>query len=201
MGSSSYVGAHTLLAHDAVTEAIAANGALPRFTPQTNALLRFAEAAVLPRSPLLAALTESYFQNVFHRYPVANRSDFADPDCSMLLKQAVCMVGSLMRHSSKADGLTYAHTLYEKTKLMLFLNHEPNPIANLAALCLMICWSPNPTDSLSLDCPWQWTGTAVRLALQMGLHKETTYVNQPEAGRLRRIWWTLMVRRSHSLNS
>lgn len=193
IGSSSYVGAHTLLGHEAVTDAAPSATALSRITPQAKSLLQYAEATVLPKPPLLAALTESYFNNVFHRYPVTDRTELEDPACSTLLKQAVCMAGSLMRHSSRSDGLEFSHSLYEKTKLMLLLNHDSKPVAILAALCLMICWSPNPTDSLSLDCPWQWTGTSIRLALQMGLHKETTYLKHPEPGRLRRMWWILMV--------
>lgn len=192
--SSSFVGAHTLLAHDALTGVDVTTDPPPRFTPQAKSVLQFAEASVLPKPPLLAALTESYFQNVFHRYPVVDRAILAAPKCSPLMMQAVCMAGSLMRHSSStASGLALSHSLYEKTKLMLFLNQEPDPVTNLAALCLMICWSGNPTNSLSLDCPWQWTGTAIRLALQMGLHKEGTYTIRPDSSRLRRIWWVLMV--------
>ncbi|KIW29423.1 uncharacterized protein PV07_05238 [Cladophialophora immunda] len=191
-GPSSFVGAHTLLAHDALAGIEVTSSPLPAFTPQANAVLQFAEATTLPKPPLRAALIDSYFQNVFHRYPVVDRANLADVECSTLMKQAVCMAGSLMRHSSRTDALELTHSLYEKTKLMLFLNHDPDPVTSLATLCLMICWSPHPTNSLSLDCPWQWTGTGVRLALQMGLHKDATYVNQPEAGRLRRLWWILM---------
>jgi hypothetical protein len=34
---------------------------------------------------------------------------------------------------------------------------------------------------------------AVRLALQMGLHRESTYLNRPDAKCLRRIFWQLHV--------
>lgn len=190
---SSYLGDHTLLVHDAVTEVCPTSANLPIFTPQTNSLLQFAQATILPKTQLMAALTESYFQHVFSRYPVAERSDLADSECSTLLKQSICMAGSLMRHSSKPGELAFSHSLYEKTKVMLFLNQDLDPVENLAALCLMICWSPNTTDIFSFDCPWQWTGTAIRLAVQMGLHKEITYLGRPQAARLRRLWWILMV--------
>jgi hypothetical protein len=65
----------------------------------------------------------------------------------------------------------------------------------LSAICLMISWSTNNTGSLSLDCPWHWTGSGLRLATQMGLHRESTYINRPEAGRMRRLWWILIVSR------
>ncbi|KAK5046779.1 hypothetical protein LTR84_007132 [Exophiala bonariae] len=191
-GPSSYVGAHTLLAHDAVAEPAIETSVLSRTAPQIEPLLQCVEATILPKPPLLAALTEAYFANVFDRYPVTDRREFDDPTCSVLLKQAVCMAGSLTRHSSRGDGLALSRRLYEKTKLMLSLNYDPNPVTVLAALCLMICWSPNPTDLLSLDCPWQWTGTAIRMALQMGLHKESTYLKHSQPGRLRRLWWILM---------
>ncbi|EXJ61041.1 hypothetical protein A1O7_05194 [Cladophialophora yegresii CBS 114405] len=190
--SSSFVGAHTLLVHDALKDVEVTTATQPRLTSQARSALQFVEADVLPKPPLLAALTESYFQNVFHRYPVADRAHLADPECPTLLKQAVCMAGSLMRPSSSTGGLALSQSLYEKTKMMLFFNHEQDPVTSLAALCLLICWSGNPSNSSSLDCPWQWTGTAIRLAVQMGLHKEVTYTNRPDAGRLRRLWWTLM---------
>ncbi|RVX69764.1 hypothetical protein B0A52_06409 [Exophiala mesophila] len=97
-----------------------------------------------------------------------------------------------MRHSDNPRHLAVTQSFYEKTKLMILLNYSSNPIDTLAAMCLMICWSANPSDSLSLDGPWHWTGVAVRLALQMGLHKEATYINQPHGSRLRRIWWILL---------
>lgn len=195
-GPPSFVGEQSLLAHDAMKESALAKGILPRYAPRNNPILQFTEATVLPKEPLLTALIDSYCENVFHRYPVADRADLTDPDCSKLLKQAVCMAGSLMRHSSTAHGLAFTETLYEKAKTMLFLNFESDPVATLGAMCLMICWSRQPTDALSLDCPWHWTGMAIRLALQMGLHKESTYTNQPESHRLRRIWWILLVRLS-----
>lgn len=192
-GQQSYVGRHTLLAHDAVAQEAVPSGILPLVTPRNESILQFTEATVLPKPPLLEALTDTYFQRVFHRYPVAERADLTDPNASILLKQAICMAGSLMRPSSKAQGLAFTHSLYEKTKIMLLLNSDSDAVAVLGAMCLMICWSANPTDSLSLDCPWHWTGSAIRLALQMGLHRESTYIDRPEAGRVRRMWWILLV--------
>lgn len=190
---SSFVGAHTLLAYETSTQSPAAPGARTDPTAPLNTSASLMEAAVLPKPPLLTALIESYFKNVFHRYPVADRADLVSPECSTLLTQAVCMAGSLMRNSSRVDGLAYSHSLYDKTKSMLFLGDRSDLVGTLAALCLMICWSPNPTDLVSLDCPWQWTGTAIRLACQMGLHREATYRKRPEASRLRRMWWILVV--------
>ena len=187
-----YLGENTFLAHEAESQPAVPQGLVPALTPLHESVLRLTEATSLPKPPLLKALTESYFEHVFPRYPVAEPADIANSKSS-LLKQAVCFAGSLMRHSDNPRHLAVTQSFYEKTKLMILLNYSSNPIDTLAAMCLMICWSANPSDSLSLDGPWHWTGVAVRLALQMGLHKEATYINQPHGSRLRRIWWILLV--------
>lgn len=188
-----YLGENTFLAHEAEALSTVPQGLVPALTPLHESVLRLTEATTLPKPPLLKALTESYFEHVFHRYPVAEPGDIENSKSS-LLKQAICFAGSLMRHSANPGHLAVTQSFYEKTKLMILLNYSTNPIDTLAAMCLMICWSANPSDSLSLDGPWHWTGVAVRLALQMGLHKEATYVNQPHGSRLRRMWWILVVR-------
>ncbi|KAH9221304.1 hypothetical protein DL95DRAFT_455617 [Leptodontidium sp. 2 PMI_412] len=45
--------------------------------------------------------------------------------------------------------------------------------------------------AVNLDGPWHWTGVAIRLAFQLGLHKEASYVNKTDAGCKRRLWWQL----------
>jgi hypothetical protein len=44
-----------------------------------------------------------------------------------------------------------------------------------------------------LDSSYQWLGMAIRLAYQMGLHRESTYSKLENPGSARRIMWSLYV--------
>lgn len=163
-----------------------------------DAILRVTEADVLPKQPLRQALIEAFFDNLYHRYPLVELEDVLGPDASVLLVQAVCMAGSLMKHWDTSTALSLTHSLYEKVKTLIFLRYEPDSMNVLKATCLATVWSPNPSDSLSLDSPWHWTGTATRLATQMGLHKQSSYSGKPDATYRRRIWWLLFVCAPHT---
>lgn len=63
----------------------------------------------------------------------------------------------------------------------------------LKTLCLLTLWSPAPSHVVCLDGPWHATGSAIRLAVQMGLHKRSTYDGKPDQSCRRRIWWLLYV--------
>ncbi|CAI4215811.1 unnamed protein product [Parascedosporium putredinis] len=154
-----------------------------------EAILRATQAAELPRPALLAALIDDYFNNVFSATPVVDPQDVAGPNASVLLLQAVCLSGSLVRQDR--DGPTASFIFYEKVKTLLYLNYETDVIVNLKAMCLLSCWSSVPTNVVTLDGPWQWLGSAIRLALQIGLHRRSTYEGHPQASCLRRIFWFL----------
>jgi hypothetical protein len=156
-----------------------------------DTILASTEAAVLPKPALTRAFIDNFVEHRFHWYPVVDQSDLQSQGSSILVQQALCLAGSLMRHDSEA--MKQSHIIYERVKLLLSINYEENPEQVLKALCLITCWSPKPPDKVSLDGPWHWTGIATRLAVQMGLHKESTYVRNPNAKCLRRIFWHLYV--------
>ncbi|KAI1296445.1 putative acetamidase regulatory protein [Xylaria venustula] len=94
-----------------------------------------------------------------------------------------------MRHDPRGPEL--ANELYEEVKLLICINYDKDMLQILKSLCLLSLWSVKPSNPITLDVPWHWIGVAVRLASQMGLHRESTYMNQPDAKCLRRIFWTL----------
>lgn len=146
---------------------------------------------ILPRAPVLHALTDAFFEHVFPFYPVIDPSDVRGPHSSILLQQAVCLAGCLTW--TDQDSLRLARSLYGKVKTLIFLNHESDHLAVLQALCIMSCWSAETTDTVTLDGPWQCIGSAIRLAIQMGLHKQQRHANHRRPGLLRRIFWHLVV--------
>lgn len=155
-------------------------------------ILEVTKADVLPRPALLRALVDAYFIHVYPLYPVVDREDVLGPEPSVLLQQAVCLAGSLMQHGPGSVRL--CRSQYEKVKTLIHLNHEADNLALLKALCLITCYSVVSTDRVTLDGPWHWLGVAIRMALQMGLHQQSTYARSANAGCLRRIFWQLVVR-------
>lgn len=160
--------------------------------PLRDAILRATHASVLPRPALLSARTDAYMTHIFHQCPVVYSSDVSEVGTSFLLQQALCMVGGLMTHDS--SGAEQAHELYQKLKLLLSINFEDDCEQTLKILCLMSCWSLKPSTPVSLDGPWHWTGLAIQLVIQMGLHIESTYAKRVNPRCLRRIFWYLYVR-------
>lgn len=162
------------------------------FVPLRDAVLRATQASLLPRPALLSARTDAYMTHVFHQCPVIDAIDISGARSSVILQQGICMVGGLMTHDS--SGLEQAYELYQKLKLLLPINYEEDCVQTLKALCLMSCWSLKPSTPVSLDGPWNWTGLAIQLVIQMGLHREGTYATRVDAGCLRRVFWYLYVR-------
>ncbi|KAE8133589.1 hypothetical protein BDV38DRAFT_286628 [Aspergillus pseudotamarii] len=184
-----FIAEHSVLAYDEPTQPTVSEGSISSLPCVRDAILSATEALVLPVPPLRRALIDMFFDQVYHDYPVVERGDISASGSSILLQQGVFLAGSLMRHGS--DSLRFSNTLYEKVKALIYLQYETNSIATLQTLCLLSCWSVKPPDKISLDGPWYWTGIASRLALQMGLHQESTYANNAHASCLRKIFWQL----------
>lgn len=136
--------------------------------------------------------------NAFHHCPVVEQKDISDSPTSVVVQKAICMIANLMRQDPIGPKL--AGELYERVKILICTNSEPDPVHTLETLCLLSLWSNKPSNPVSLDSPGHWIGVATRLALQIGLHREATYLNRSDASCLRRIFWSLHVCRSLPIN-
>jgi hypothetical protein len=157
-------------------------------------LIQAISATTLPPKAQVEAFADSYFDRFYHRAPLIDKADLSTEDPSVLVSQAICMVGSLLRHSGPDSPLGDAEHYYGKVKTLLYTNYEPDQRNVLKALCLLSFRNLTPPKVVSLDCSWQWLGMATRLAYQMGLHRESTYAQLPNPGNARRIMWSLFVR-------
>lgn len=132
--------------------------------------------------------------------PIIDRETLnADPRLrqSLLLKNALALCAnqispSLLKNSSSEED-------YSQAKVLFYGNHEPNLLIRIISIMLFYWWSAEPPNEVSLDNTSWWTGTAIRVAQQLGLHCESQ--SRSSTGRLigespglrRRIWWTLVV--------
>ncbi|KAB2569404.1 Cutinase transcription factor 1 beta [Lasiodiplodia theobromae] len=124
--------------------------------------------------------------------PVVDRGELELRDAPLLLRQSVYFAGSMMRRSTAGHhSAPSTQALYIKVKTLLFLDMEKDPLVVLRAVALLGSWSSHPPQAISLECPWQWNGTAIRLALQLGLHREATYTDSERHKRSRRVMWFL----------
>lgn len=167
-----------------------------RISPATayqSKILEASEADLLPRPSERRALYDGFFSSLAHVLPFIDRRELESPGSSILLQQAVCLAGSLLRHPSLPDSFSRTNALYEKVKLLLFLDVESDMFAVLRSLCILTLWSPDPPEIVSLNGAWHATGAALRLAFQMGLHQRSTYDTERDAPNRRRVWWFLHV--------
>jgi Fungal specific transcription factor domain len=156
-----------------------------------DATLKATQAANPPRPIVLSARTDACLTHIFHYCPVIDPSEISANTTSVLLQQSICMLGDLIRHDS--TGPVQSQQTYQRLKLLLSINYEEDCVQTLKSICLISCWGFKPSTPINVDGPWKWTGLAIQLALQMGLHREYTYTRKKNAGCLRRIFWQLYV--------
>ncbi|CAK7233729.1 hypothetical protein SBRCBS47491_008710 [Sporothrix bragantina] len=142
-----------------------------------------------------------YFEFASTWCPVLDRQTVdADPSIrqSLLLRHALALCAnqispSLLHRSSSAEH-------YALAKALFYENQEPNPLLRIMAVMLFYWWSGEPPNVVSLDNTCWWTGTAIRVAQQIGLHHDSgaqisgTALAGEWPGLRRRIWWALVAR-------
>jgi len=148
-------------------------------------------AAHSPPQSMVHALSATYFKYLYHRVPVIDRQDITCADPSTLLIQSVCLAGSLLRHPRMTRGVLESEKFYVRAKTLFYLNNENDPLTTVKAMCLLSLWTVTPPTVVTMDCGWNWLGLAIRFALQMGLHRESTYSRRSAPGCARRIAWFL----------
>ncbi|KAL2826156.1 hypothetical protein BJY01DRAFT_256093 [Aspergillus pseudoustus] len=140
--------------------------------------------------PLRQALLDSFVTHSAHWYPFVTPSQVHD--APPLLQRALMLSGSLARRIDTVEDLRLPYALYIQAKEAIYASSGRNPIVLLMAITITACWSLRPPSVVSLDGPWHWAGLAIRLALQLGLHRERTYSRLQNPNECRLIWYHLM---------
>ena len=159
-------------------------------------VLKLHGAFELPDLPLRQSLIEAYIERCYTWMPVVDLWTFTAGasqagEGSLLLLQAVVLVGSLMRPDVCGKG--FCDRQYQRVKALIHSGYERDPLNILAACCLVQWYTPTAPKDISTDVPRFWNTYAVGLAQQMGLQRPP---NQTAAnpGRRNRIWWTMVAR-------
>jgi len=109
---------------------------------------------------------------------------------SSFLKEGLAVLGSNLRPPLIDHVHPSEH--YKRAKAHFYSNNESNQLVRICGVMLLQYWSSNPEGSDSLDSNWWWTGVAIRLAQESGLHHELRStqngVQANLAGLRRRIW-------------
>ncbi|KAK1474423.1 hypothetical protein CTAM01_15905 [Colletotrichum tamarilloi] len=141
------------------------DGLPPRVMQARDVLVKATQADTLPAPSLRKALTDAFFEFAFPYFPVVDADDLSRGESSILLQQAVCLVGSLMRHDP--SSMTLSYSLYEKIETLIHVEFEKDNVFLLKTLCLLSCWAPASPYLVTLHGPWHWTGMAVRETLMV----------------------------------
>lgn len=158
-----------------------------------NEILRVTDAKSLPPPSKVQVFADTYFKQLYHIAPVIDRADLAVEEPSILLLQAVCLIGSQLRYPRDQSPTLLSESCYLKIKTLIYTKHEHDNFAILKTLCFLCFWVVTPPVVVSLDSSYHWLGVAVRLAYQMGLHRESSYSKLSNPGAARRIIWFLFV--------
>ncbi|KAJ5920837.1 hypothetical protein N7466_009163 [Penicillium verhagenii] len=168
---------------------------LPLLTNKANEvdlIIQTTQASLCPPTVICQALADFYFCELFHWVPVLDRGQ-EDLEKSLLLRQSLYFAGSGMRRSTEGPTEWSTLAIFKRIKILISINHELAPLNILSALCILASYPIHTNHEVALDNPWQWGGTAIRLALQMHMHEENAYLHFDHPKRARRIWWYLFM--------
>jgi hypothetical protein len=151
------------------------------------------KALEAPSDLLLRVSTDLYFSHLFSSVPLFDQGELDSPHSSILQQHLLHFSGCLVKRTKNRREHGELEEIYAKMKAILYFNMEPNKLTILRTLCILGCWSPNAPDVVTLDSAWHWTGMGIRLALQMGIHRESSHSKSTMPDCRRRLWWCLLV--------
>lgn len=150
----------------------------------------------LPSHALQESFAETYFEYCYPWCPVIEKEDLRNDlelAQSPLLTNALALVGSQIQPPVMKHATPSAYS--DRAKRIFYSSGEKDPITCIKAIILFYWWNPIALTTVNIDSAWWWTGVAIRLAQQIGMHREPKSGQEMTSaqGLRRRIWWTLFV--------
>ncbi|OTA70163.1 hypothetical protein K449DRAFT_4096 [Hypoxylon sp. EC38] len=165
------------------------NPSAPPF--DVDSILKLTRASSTPPVTLQNVLADLYTEWLYPYVPIFDKKDIDQCGSSLLLRHTLSLGGTLVQRPGKYPSTWTPRDFANKIKTLLFLETEKNIFNVLKAFCILSCWSQGSPRDAILDCPWQWLATAIRLAIQLGLHRESMHGSAAVSRGTRQIWWFL----------
>ncbi|CAI6337668.1 unnamed protein product [Periconia digitata] len=152
----------------------------------------------MPENAICASLIRNFFRYVYVHIPVIDPADFVEQDkqktCSSILLYAIFMNALPFASNEDIQSMGFTNILagqtefFTRAKVLYDFGCEKNELKLLQSFLLLA--SHQHSLDLNRDSRF-WFGNAVRLALQMGLHKSAieSEVDPATYKLCRRIWW------------
>ncbi|KAF2162685.1 hypothetical protein M409DRAFT_58097 [Zasmidium cellare ATCC 36951] len=114
----------------------------------------------------------------------------SDAQC-IAVDHALALVSGNLRAPLTPHASDSEH--YLRARQLFYSCSNMNEIDRIRTCMLFYWWSATPPNMASMDNSFWWTGLAIRMAQQIGLHREPS-ASDSNAALKRRIWWTLYAR-------
>lgn len=152
----------------------------------------------LPPKKLCDQLLDVYWESFSFYFPIIDRQDFmekydnmdANYNHVMLLYAMLAIASKLAEH---LDDVTSTSDIdyYDRARGLLRGEFDNSTLSTIQALLLMARHQQSAHDSSS----WVFLGLAIRIAQDMGLHRDSSNwnLNERQAEVRRRVWWECVV--------
>ncbi|KAK7409218.1 hypothetical protein QQX98_008594 [Neonectria punicea] len=158
------------------------------------------EAFALPEKALVDELIHAYFSHVNCGWPIVDEEDFMtkynardsrNPPALTLL-HAILLVGAHVLSRQRNDVAELKATFFSRAKTLLDARFEQDRTMHLQVALLMTWHSDGAEDILANS--WQWVGHAARIALGLGMHRDSASSNLLPVYKRAwvRLWWVLV---------
>lgn len=168
----------------------------------------------VPKKDILDDLLRSYFDYVHPHMPFIDETTFwevyhsADANrqlhhseekpFSLLLFQAILFAGTtcahpdILRRAGHASRKTARREAFHKVRALYSLEVEQDKLSLFQAFLLMSYWRGDVGEDKDA---WHWSGLAVSLAVELGLHlRSSTQLSRRQETLRRRCWWSCVLR-------
>lgn len=136
---------------------------------------------------------ETFFEMGYAWFPIFDPESSSDTSInirSQLLQHALALFAGRLRPPLRPHATPQEH--YRRAKHLFYHSTVEDPLDRIRAAMLIYWCSSSPPDVSSMDGSFWWIGAAIRLAQDIGLHRECKDGNE-DSNVKRRIWWTLYV--------
>ncbi|KAH6887416.1 fungal-specific transcription factor domain-containing protein [Thelonectria olida] len=158
------------------------------------------DAFTLPDKFLVDELIHAYFTHINCGWPIVDEEDFMtkyknrDPrnPPALTLLHAILLVGAHVLSRHRSDVAELKSTFFSRAKALFDARFEQDRTIHVQVALLMTWHSDGVEDILANS--WQWVGHAARVALGLGMHRnsDTSSLLPVYKRAWVRLWWVLV---------